>query len=248
MIECGASQGLWALPWIIALGNASAKRSLSPGTRHVRALAIEASESQSETRSFWDAQDLRFKASQSGTDLRFTGRNWEFEWIQRAVVAKDGPVFFPQVTVDSDNGAQATDETATRDIRGKEVDYQRVEGVRLGELIARQESLDFLHLDVQGTELDMLLNGEFDALSGRAKVMLLGTHSRAAEYEAFRRLPQLGFTLLAEESCGYSRSDELGRFEGEDQPNELTLTVDGEQLWLSSDAVDEARTAGLIRI
>lgn len=146
---------------------------MNPATRNVLVSAIEASESQKEAQAFWEVQDLQFKTSSKGKDLRFSGKNWEAEWIQRAVVAKDGPVFFPKVRVDTDNGAQATDHTAETDIRGMAVEYERVEGVRLPTLIKRQKYLDFLHLDVQGTEVDMLRSGEFDCLRDRVGVILL---------------------------------------------------------------------------
>lgn len=248
MIECGASQGLWALPWIRVLGSAPAKKSKNPLRRNVTALAIEASASQIQAREFWEAQDLGVQGTVNGKDLRFRDKQWEANWIQRAVVAKDGPVFFPKISVDTDNGAQATDSTSDIDVRGMPVEYDRVEGVRLGSLISRQDYLDFLHLDLQGTELEMLRSGEFECLRSRVGVVLLGTHSRASEDEALRIMPQLGFTLLAEETCQFTQVLRPNPDEPDASDYRTALIVDGEQFWVSKSVLSRGRAAGLIRV
>lgn len=247
MIECGASQGLWALPWIRVLGGARAKRSGNPLTRNVRALAIEASASQDEAQFFWEAQDLEFKSSRKGPDLRFRGSNWDAEWIQRAVVAKDGPVYFPRVRADSDNGAQASNRVTKTDNRGFRVQHERVEGIRLPTLVARQKYIDFLHLDVQGTELEMLKKGEFESLRDRVGVMLLGTHSRASDHQALNRLPELGFSLLAEETCKFTRVPQRGDVSQGRSRYQTELIMDGEQLWVSDSVLERGQALGLIR-
>lgn len=248
MIECGASHGPWALPWIRVLGNAPAKKSRNPLKRNVTALVIEASASQPQASAFWEAQDLGTCATANGSDLRFRDKQWEAQWIQRAVVAKDGPVFFPKIRVDTDNGAQATDKTSDRDVRGMAVEYDRVEGIRLENLIARQEYLDLLHLDVQGTELEMLRSGEFESLKNRVGVVLLDTHSRASEDEALRIMPQLGFTLLAEETCQFTQVFRPDADNPDASDHTTALIVDGEQFWVSKSVLERGRVAGLIKV
>lgn len=81
IIEAGASQGLWCLPWI---------RCLNRIGRHVtdiRAIAFEASPSLDVTESFWRSQQLEItRTSKSDDRLTLDGDRWTLEWIQRVHV------------------------------------------------------------------------------------------------------------------------------------------------------------------
>lgn len=94
----------------------------------------------------------------------------------------------------------------------------------------------FLHLDIQGGEEEVLQARAFDSMRDRIGVLMLGTHSRAAEALAFETLPEAGFVLVDEEPCLYSVSAGVPH-----------LVRDGEQLWLASAVVELLQVQGLLQ-
>ena len=229
LVECGSSQGLWALPWIRL-----ASRMSEPTDRRVRAVAFEGSPSMESARTFWSQQSLEYLQADNGFDFVLAGTNWQFDWRQRAVVAQRGPVYFPKIDVRTDNGASAAYEAGATDVRGHPVEYEQVHGVVLEDVVEEFGRIAFLHVDIQGAELGLLETGGFKSVRGNADVIMLGCHSRGAEQLAIEAMPELGYALIAEEPV---------RFRGRGKP---TLLVDGEQLWITRRAHAQSMEMGLV--
>ena len=221
MIEAGASQGPWCLSWV---------RALSPLWTHrseLKALAIEAGDGVRAAADFWAVQDLEARIERSDKGLSARGPNWLFEWSRAAVVAGGGDVFFPKVDIRQDNGARPERTQLAVDYRGFPVDHERVTGLDLRNLVGQVPHVTFLHCDLQGAEQALLEAGSFQRLEGTTDVVLLGTHSRAAEQLAFELMPTYGFTLMGDSACVMTPA-----------AGGMALLVDGEQVWTSKQATE----------
>lgn len=231
LLEMGASQAPWCLSWVRAL------RAVAPDVDGVRAVAFEAAAGSALTERFWREQGLQLEtAPRPEGGLELTGPGWSVSWRQQAVAHGGGVVHFPDVDIAHDNGAQAVRTPSGQDYRGHAQTYRTVTAVDPVAAVEDAGFVHLLHLDIQGGEREILEAGAFDLLSGRVGVLMLGTHSRAAESLAFDLLPGAGFFLVDEEPCAY-----------EVQQGRPALVRDGEQLWLTVPALEHLRSRGLLR-
>lgn len=231
LMEMGASQAPWCLSWVRALpGKIN-------GSRMVLAVAFEAAAGSRTTRHFWQEQGLNVIVSpRVGGGLELTGDGWAVSWREQAVVQGGGVVHFPDVDISADNGAQAVRDTELVDYRGQRHHYRLVPGIDPADAIYDAGYVHFLHLDIQGGEKEILAANAFGRVRGRIGVLMLGTHSRDAEALAFDLLPGTGFFLLDEDPCLY-----------EVHQGRPQLVRDGEQLWLSVEAMEHLHGRGLLR-
>lgn len=249
LVEMGASQAPWCLSWVRAH-----RRLATDGP--VRAVAYEAGDGMAAAERFWRAQDLDFQAQQDGDCLRLTGGGsqarsrlpslkrrsastprWTFEWWHRAVVLGGGVVHFPEVDITRDNGAQAVHNAESVDYRGQQVTHRTVPAVDPADAIRAQGYVHLVHIDVQGSEEEMIRNGLFEDVRGLTGTVMLGTHSRTSEGLAMAMMPEAGFRLLAESPCSY---DVGGRGP--------VLVNDGEQLWVSAEVEDFLYSSELLKV
>ncbi len=244
LIEAGASQGLWCLPWIRCLNRSSR------GLDNILAIAFEASPSLTPTESFWNNQQLDIlRRTKTSDRLTLEGERWRFEWIQHALSHFDGTAYFPDVDCQSDNGSSMSTggaksalarlvrpatwlRTLLSWVRRKPTPANiAVQVDNIATVLTRYRQVGLLHMDLQGEELAIVENRAIDAIAQQVSVLMLGTHSHAVESTARERLPSLGFTLLLQSSAVFHRG---------------TLCNDGEQLWISNTALAAARKVGLI--
>ena len=88
----------------------------------------------------------------------------------------------------------------------------------------RLEHVDFLHAELQGSELPLLLNRSFvPTLREKVRLVLLATHSRKIEGVALRVLSKAGWELINERPVPFFHSDNLN-------PTSWTI-VDGGHVW-----------------
>ena len=107
-------------------------------------------------------------------------------------------VFFPDVGI-TDMGAAVNESARDRDYRGKQVRNLRVQGYPLSEILG-DGRVDLLHIDVQGSEFD-LIEGNLDLLGRQVDAMMVGTHSRVIEGNLIDLLYQNGWYLELEKPC-----------------------------------------------
>ena len=224
LVEAGASQGLWCLPWIRCLAR------LSPKLTNIHAIAYEASPSIASAVDFWLTQDLSI-LKKNYQDFSFTldGEFWCFEWKQQAIGAQSGIAHFPRVDCRSNNGSQiSVNLTDSHDHSQVEVAIAALEDVT-----SMHSSLSMLHIDIQGAEKDLLLTSTLSSALKNVGILVLGTHSHEIHDLARQEISKCGFTLLAEEPCVYSQGG---------------LVQDGEQLWASPQAAQDCKSMGLITL
>ena len=154
-------------------------------------------------------------SSSGGTIKTFHGAIW----------THDGEVQFPDSDVE-DMGPAVTSQGSKTDYRGHRVTTLRTPCVQLNTLCEGAGLIDFLHIDVQGSELDIIRN-EAEWLGENVRVMMVATHSRVIEGGVMGLLGDLGWVLKREKPCRF-RMDEnpRGAWEGLTQ-------ADGSQHWIN---------------
>jgi len=222
LVEAGASQGLWCLPWIRCLAR------LAPSPANIHAIAYEASPSIASAVDFWLAQDLSI-AAKHYRDLSFSlaGDSWSFEWRQQAIGAQAGIAHFPRVDCRSNNGSEISVNPSEPPDHGQ----VEVAIAALDDVTSAHSSLSMLHIDIQGAEKDLLLTRSMASALKNVGILVLGTHSHEIHALARQEISNCGFTLLAEEPCEYSQGG---------------LVKDGEQLWASFQALQHSKDMSLI--
>ena len=142
-----------------------------------------------------------------------------------AIWTHDGEVQFPDSNVE-DMGAAVNAQGSKTDYRGHRVTTVSTPCVRLSTLCEDAGLIDFLHIDVQGSELDIIRN-EAEWLGKNVRAMMIATHSRVIEGGVMNLLGGLGWVLKREKPC---------RFRMDDNPCENwegVTQADGSQHWIN---------------
>ena len=121
-----------------------------------------------------------------------------------------------------DMGAAATTKNDATDYRGTLSDNKSVPCRTLPTLLQGLGIIDFLHIDIQGSELELLQN-QVNWVSGNVRAMMIATHSRAIEGKLIELLFKHGWQLHREKPC---RVDWLKNCSLIGKTN-----VDGSQYW-----------------
>lgn len=116
-----------------------------------------------------------------------------------AVWTHDGVIWFPESDV-ADMGAAATPSNAATDYRGVKSDHQSIPCRKLQTLLHDLSVVDFMHIDIQGTELE-LLQDQIDWVSRNVSTLMIATHSRPIEGKLMELLFGHGWRLHREKPC-----------------------------------------------
>jgi FkbM family methyltransferase len=201
---------------------AAGKIAIEVGFENVRLIAVEAS------------SNPQIKINDHLSRNGLAGRpNVEVEVINKAVYTDRRILFFPNVELSKDNGAQVTDSVEDSDYRGLKVDYAEVEAIPLRDICINTPYVDFLHMDLQGCEELLFQDDDFlSILDSKVATLYLATQTRMAEGVALRVLSKLNWTLLRERPTDYIQNERTNKVEG------WTLR-DGGQLWINRKLVSE---------
>lgn len=134
-------------------------------------------------------------------------------------------IFFPDVDVTA-MGAAVSETASSTDYRGREHPNLQVEGYPLSELLG-ESNVDLLHLDVQGSELE-LIEANLDLIARQVKAMMIGTHSRTIEGGLIDLLYRNGWQLELEKPCRVA-------WKVRGPAHEPLTEVDGCQYWRRTD-------------
>jgi hypothetical protein len=187
-IELGASAAPWVLTFtkhILALSNA-----------YVNTIAIEAGEVKKITRLFWKSNGLKFKNTTGIGKFSFKGDKFTSVFIRGIATNKTGKMFFPKVDISKDNGAAGAKILTQLDRRGK-IGFSQVKAIDVLEMIKMYSKVSFLHMDVQGSEVEIMHDPRFGTSLKNVEVLLMGTHSEEADQLAKSIDGKYGFTLIA---------------------------------------------------
>jgi FkbM family methyltransferase len=202
-VELGAGWG----PWVVTSGAAAIKS----GIRKLRLVAVEADEAHCEM--------IR-------SHLRENGFSEVTEIVRGAVTGRDGVARFPVLT-DPANGYGACVEMVGA------CGYVEVPSYTISTLLRNIESVDFLHVDIQGSELEVI-RASLDVLRTKVRRMFVGTHSRRIEVELSEEMAIAGWVLENEQPCVFQRSED----------GERKLYMDGCQVYRNPALTPSPKTIG----
>lgn len=210
-VEIGAGWG----PWITTAGVIAKKQNKN----NITLVGVEASSERFDlmTRHL-ECNALR-KLNASCEDAHF--ENIFSRLFKGAVWTHDGVIWFPESDV-GDMGAAATTTNAATDYRGAISDNKSVPCRTLPILLQGLGIIDFMHIDIQGSELKLLQN-QVNWISGNVRAMMIATHSRAIEGKLIELLFNHSWQLHREKPC---RVDWLKNCSLIGKTN-----VDGSQYW-----------------
>ena len=212
-VELGAGWG----PWITAAGVIARER----GCKELKLVGVEASSHRfSLTCRHLEMNNLR-PANGSSEDRQMG--NVFTRLFNGAVWTHDGVIWFPKSDV-VDMGAAATISNEETDYRGVKSDHQSVPCRRLETLLKDLGAIDFMHIDIQGAEFD-LIQDQIDWVSNNVQALMIATHSRSIEGKLIDLLFDNGWQLYREKPCrvDWQKNCSLaGR-----------TVVDGSQYWLN---------------
>lgn len=140
-----------------------------------------------------------------------------------AVWTHDGVIWFPETDV-ADMGAAATTLDGPTDYRGAELNNKPIACKKLDTLLQDLGVVDFMHIDIQGAELE-LLQDQIDWVSANVRALMIATHSRSIEGKLIDLLFSKDWQLHREKPCRvdwYRNCSLLGK-----------TTIDGSQYWLN---------------
>jgi FkbM family methyltransferase len=203
MAELGASYGPW-----LCVGAVLARRT---GRRRARLTALEASSF------FFERipQHLQDNAISLNENIRL---------VRGALAEKPGRLHFPLVQSAWENGGQAVVGNAERDYVGRTVQHEEVPAYTLDQVLP-QETIDFLHIDVQGAE-GVVIPAAIDFLSSYVRGLFIGTHSREIEGILLKTMHAAGWRLQRERPVKFEYFA--------DRPSVTGWTTrDGGQFWMN---------------
>lgn len=137
---------------------------------------------------------------------------------------RDETLYWPRGADTQDAGLQATSgERPTHDYRGKAFEYDEIPALSMVTALADFPPIDFLHIDIQGSEWDLIAHA-IDYLSSRVRTMFIGTHSRKIEGDLIDFLRQRDWMLLRERPCRFYNTERTTTLVGQ-------TYRDGGQFW-----------------
>ena len=205
VVEAGAGWG----PWLAMAGVVCRKL----GVKDVRLVGVEASSE----RFALMQEHLNFNELTEAAGVKV-------DLFRGAVWSHDGVIHFPDSAVE-DMGAAASISAKSADYRGHPVSMSEVPCCRLDTLVGRNQQVDFLHVDVQGAEGELIVS-HLDWLNNAVKSIMIATHSRPLEGELMARLGEAGWILLREKPCRFAAGAAISEWAG-------ATTADGSQHWIN---------------
>ena len=208
MFELGAGWG----PWMAY----TAKACLNKNFKHINIVGIEGEEKKIPIiKEHLSVNGLRA----DNDELCQTHKNIHSRIIHGVVTEKDCLVEFPVVDV-MHYGASVLDTAHLKN--EKKIN---VKGYSFKTLAKDFEVVDYLHMDIQGHEVDVIKSA-LTELHKKVRYMCIGTHSRKIEGDLLEILLDNGWELLREMPCIFAKGKLKKGFHLVD-----LITMDGTQLW-----------------
>ncbi len=216
VVELGAGWGPW-----VSLGAVNASRL---GFAKVSIVAFEADV----TRFAALRRHLAINGvvDESAPDFGQEGhREWHLH--QAAAHSENGVLYWPAASNVHDAGMAAIHEAGTeQDYRGQAIETIEVKATSVAQAIDHLPVVDFMHVDIQGGEAD-LIPSLLEVLKRKVRVLFLGTHSRKIEGDLIDLLGSEGWSLHRERPCQFYPLSEAPTLIGR-------TYLDGAQLWINS--------------
>ena len=151
----------------------------------------------------------------------------QIDLINAAVSQKERFLYFPELMENHEDwGAAASCGASSFDYRGVQVKSKRIPALPINKLLSSYKKIDLLHIDIQGSEFGVIKCG-MKALNQKARVMVVGTHSRKIEGDLIEMLFNNKWYLRNEKPCQFYFDLNARSLEG-------MTSVDGTQIWVNS--------------
>ena len=210
VIELGAGIGTWIVR--------SAIMSRRIGIKKITVVGVEADKQHFE----WMKQHL----SNNGLRPKIFS-DLKIDLFNSAVSEKDTFLYFPELGENHEDwGAAASSDLTNCDYRGLQVTSKRISAIPINELLSKYKNVDLLHLDIQGSEFGVI-NCGMDELNKKARVMVIGTHSRKIEGDLIDLLFKNKWNLRNEKPCHFI-------FNRNAKSLVAMTSLDGTQIWVNS--------------
>lgn len=206
-VEVGSGWGPW-----IGLAGVLAKKH---GVENLRLIGAEAS-----------AERYELMCRHLARNGLVTSEGLVVTTFEGAVWTHDGEVQFPDSDV-ADMGPAAAAEHSKVDYRGNRVNFRGVPCKRLATLCEGAGEIDFLHIDIQGSECEVIF-GDIAWLSCNVRQMMVATHSRVIEGQLMKALGSAGWALRREKPCRFLVDG------GAHDAWEGLTQADGSQHWINT--------------
>lgn len=216
VVELGAGWGPW-----VSLGAVNAKRL---GFSKVSIVAFEA-----DTDRYTALRQHLSINAVVDQQAPAVGDSETVEWRLHHAAAhwEDGVLYWPAQSNVFDAGMAAIhDASAVADYRGQDIQTIEVKATSVSKAIEHLPVVDFMHVDIQGGEAD-LIPRILDDLGAKVRLLFLGTHSRKIEGDFIELLGSRGWSLYRERPCQFYPMSEAPTLTGR-------TYMDGAQLWVNS--------------
>ncbi len=217
-VEIGAGWG----PWITAAGVIARKN----GCKAIKLVGVEASTNRFHLMCrHLEVNDLRPLSTAIIEDVQYG--NIFSRLFKGAVWTHDGTVWFPKADI-TDMGSAASALNEQTDYRGAKTENLQVPCRRLDTLLNDLGVINFMHIDIQGAELELLQN-QIEWMSNNVQTLMIATHSRTIEGKLIELLFDRGWQLHREKPCRanwYMNCSITGK-----------TIVDGSQYWLNRNII-----------
>ena len=204
-VEAGAG---WA-PWLAMAGVVCRRKNVE----QIRLIGLEAS-----------AERFALMAKH----LEFNDLNPQHavavELFEGAVWSHDGVIHFPDSDL-TDMGAAAIIAETSQDYRGHAVTTREVPCTRLSTLVGEGGEVDFLHIDIQGAEGEVIAS-HLEWMNRCVKSLMVATHSRPLEGELMALLNAHDWVLMREKPCRFDAGKAVEDWCG-------VTVADGSQYWIN---------------
>ena len=204
-VEAGAGWG----PWLAMAGVVCRAKKIE----NIRLIGLEAS-----------AERFALMARHLGFNDLDAQHGVAVDLFEGAVWSHDGVIHFPESDL-ADMGAAATAASTSKDYRGHVVSTREVPCTRLSSLVGEGGEVDFLHIDVQGAEGEVI-SSHLDWMNRSVKSLMVATHSRPLEGELMTLLNAHDWVLMREKPCRFDTGKVVEGWSG-------ATTVDGSQYWVN---------------
>jgi FkbM family methyltransferase len=159
IVEVGAAWG----PWISA-GAIIAKRI---GIKKIDLVGVEA-----------ESVKFEYLRQHMAHNNLINDKDISISLIFGAAWTSNEKVYFGADTNFTDYGAAATDQHGDSDYRGRQINFAETQGYTLETIIGDRAVVDYLAMDIQGSEYTVLKKS-IDILNSRVRFISVGTHSPA---------------------------------------------------------------------
>lgn len=180
--ELGAGWG----PWIAA----AAVCGLRTGFPEINLLAVEADE----TKCAFISKHLE--------DNQALGDTVHLKVFSGAAWSEDTTLYFPKGPGHLDYGARPAEHDEESDYRGASVAVEEIPAFGMATLLATYDRFDFLHIDVQGAEYDLIASSR-SILEDKVSFLFIGTHSTLIEGRLLKLFHDWGWDLISFKNCGF---------------------------------------------